>query len=61
MTIHNLEVRLEVEGEGDEAVFGRLFQKYMRLWSREEAEQRTRRRLAERERSLGDRPMEDQV
>ena len=32
ITIHNLEVRFEVEGEGDEAVFGRLFQKNMRRW-----------------------------
>ena len=32
ITIQNLEVRFEVEGEGDEAVFARLFQKHMRRW-----------------------------
>ena len=32
ITILNLEVRFEVEGEGDEAVFARLFQKNMRRW-----------------------------
>jgi hypothetical protein len=32
ITIHNLEVRFEVEGEGDEVVFARLFQKNMRRW-----------------------------
>ena len=34
VTIHNLEVRLEVEGEGDEATFSRYFDKYIRKWSR---------------------------
>ncbi|MBA4033264.1 MAG: hypothetical protein C0480_01475 [Bradyrhizobium sp.] len=32
ITIQNLEVRFEVEGEGDEAVFARMFQKNMRRW-----------------------------
>ena len=32
ITIQNLEVRFEVEGEGDEVVFARLFQKNMRRW-----------------------------
>jgi hypothetical protein len=32
ITIQNLEVRFEVEGEGDEAVFARMFQKSMRRW-----------------------------
>ncbi|MCP4898077.1 MAG: hypothetical protein GY906_13985 [bacterium] len=55
VTIHNLEVRFDIEGEGDEAVFGRLFQKYMRIWRRSESEQQQRSRMAERDRSLGDR------
>ena len=55
VTIHNLEVRLDVEGEGDEAVFVRLFQKHMKRWRRLETEQAARRRMAERDRSLGDR------
>jgi len=56
VTIQNLEVRFDVEGEGDEAVFARLFSKYMRTWHRQQAEQEARHRSAERERSLGDRP-----
>lgn len=56
VTIHNLEVRLEVEGDGDEAVFSRLFNKYMRQWSKEEARLRHDARRAESDRALGDRP-----
>lgn len=55
MTIQNLEVRFDVEGEGDEATFARLFGKYVRVWQRQQAEQETRHRMAERERALGDR------
>lgn len=32
ITIHNLEVRFEVEGEGDDAAFSKLFQQHMRRW-----------------------------
>lgn len=58
VTIHHLEVRFDVEGEGegDEATFGRLFERSMRKWRRLESEQEQRRRMAERDRSLGDRP-----
>ncbi|MEX3788819.1 putative phage tail protein [Paraburkholderia sp. BR14374] len=59
ITIHNLEVRLDVEGDSDEAVFARLFDKYMRQWSRLAEEAKTRQRLAEAHRSLGDRPSTD--
>jgi len=55
-TIHNLEVRLDVEGEGDEAVFVRLFDKYIRKWHRSAEEAKARQRLADEHRSLGDRP-----
>jgi len=54
VTIHNLEVRLEVEGEGDEAVFTRFFDKYIRKWSRLTDEAKARERLANAHRSLGD-------
>ena len=54
-TIHNLEVRLDVEGEGDEAVFLKLFDKYMRKWNRAAEEAKARQRLADENRSLGDR------
>jgi hypothetical protein len=56
VTIHNLEVRLDVEGEGDEAVFARLFDKYIRKWQRVADEARQRQRLANQCRGLGDRP-----
>jgi hypothetical protein len=55
-TIHNLEVRLDVEGEGDEAVFVKLFDKYIRKWNRAAEEAKARQRLADEHRSLGDRP-----
>ncbi len=56
ITIQNLEVRFEVEGSEDEAVFARLFARHMKLWRRQEQEQQARRELAERGRALGDRP-----
>jgi hypothetical protein len=55
VTIQNLEVRLDVEGEGDEAVFSRLFDKYIRKWHRLAEEAKTRQRLVNEHRSLGDR------
>lgn len=55
VTIHNLEVRFDVEGDGDEAVFARLFEKHIRRWSEAECEARERARRSESERSLGDR------
>lgn len=61
VTIHNLEVRFDVEGESDEAVFARLFQKYMRMWRRSESEQQQRSRMAERDRALGDRGSEGEA
>jgi hypothetical protein len=56
VTIHNLEVRLEVEGEGDEAVFSRFFQKYIGKWSRLTEEAKAREHQANQHRSLGDQP-----
>jgi len=55
VTIHNLEVRLEVEGEGDEAVFCRYFDKYIRKWARLHEEARRRQHQTDENRSLGDR------
>jgi len=59
LTIHHLEVRLDVEGEGDEAVFARLFDKYIRRWNRMAEEAKARQRLADAHRSLGDRPPQE--
>jgi len=55
VTIHNLEVRLDVEGEGDEAVFCRYFDKYIRKWAKLQDEARKQQRRSEENRSLGDR------
>ena len=55
VTIQHLEVHLEVEGEGDEAVFVRLFEKNINRWSRLASEQKLRQRRAEEDRSFGDR------
>lgn len=59
VTIQNLEVRFEVEGDSDEAAFVRLFEKYIRQWNRKQQEARERERWASRERSLGDRRDEE--
>lgn len=58
VTINNLEVRFDVEGEGDEAAFARLFEKYANKWGRKQQEAKERERRTERERSLGDRQEE---
>lgn len=54
--IHNLEVTFDVEGEGDAAVFARLFEKHIAAWSRCEEERKKRQRAADAQRGLGDRP-----
>ncbi|HKX30756.1 MAG TPA: hypothetical protein VJ302_23905 [Blastocatellia bacterium] len=59
ITIHNLEVRFEVEGDGDEAAFVKLFEKYVRQWNDQQEESRTRERRAARERALGDQQPEE--
>jgi len=58
ITIHNLEVRFDVEGETDEQTFIRMFDKYIRLWHRQQLEQSARRYASEHDRILGDRPPE---
>ncbi len=56
VTIQNIDVRFDVEGEGDEAVFARLFEKHMKMWRRMEDEAQQRKRMADADRRLGDRP-----
>jgi hypothetical protein len=58
VTISNLEVKFDVEGEGDEATFARLFEKYVRQWNRKQEEAKERERRGRDERSLGDRQEE---
>lgn len=49
VTIQNLEVQFDVEGEGDEAVFARLFEQHMRRWqaAMQQQQERERRMRAE--------------
>jgi hypothetical protein len=54
VTIHNLEVRFDVEGGRDETVFARLFERHIAAWCRQERQAEQRRRLSERDRALGD-------
>ncbi len=56
VTIQNLEVHVDVAGGGEDATFVRLFNRYIKLWSEQEARQKHRARKAAEERSLGDRP-----
>ena len=56
LTIHHLEVRFDVEGEGEEAAFVRLFEKHMKVWRRIEREQEQQHRMLQEERALGDAP-----
>ena len=60
VTIHNLEVRFDVDGEDDEAVFARLFEKHIGRWSRAAAELKERERRFEAERRLGGHGAEDE-
>jgi len=61
VTIHNLEVRFDVEDGDDDAAFARLFEKYVRQWNRKQEEVKERELRAARERSLGDRQEEHQL
>lgn len=51
--IQHLEVTFDVEGEGDAAVFARLFAKHAEDWSRREEEKQRRQQAAEARRRLG--------
>jgi hypothetical protein len=53
VTIENLEVQFDVEGEGDEAVFARLFEQHMRRYSQQDALRRERERRLQAECSIG--------
>ncbi len=55
VSVNNLEVRFDVEGEGDDAAFARLFEKHIKQWSREADEVQQRERRGRNERAVGDR------
>lgn len=50
VTIENLEVRFDVDGESDEVVFARLFERHIRRWhaAAEEGKARAKRMQCER-------------
>ena len=52
VTIRNLEVHLEVDGNDEEAAFVRLFEKHINRWSRARDEHDERRRFIECTRRL---------
>ncbi len=55
VTIDKLEVSFDVEGEGDDATFARLFEKYVRQWNSKQEDARERECRAKNERAFGDR------
>jgi phage tail-like protein len=55
VTIQNMQVRFDVEGESDEHVFARLFHHHIRHWATNDRAQKCRERQDREERSLGDR------
>ena len=52
ITIHNLEVAFDVEGDSDREAFARLFQECIEAWSMQAEEQRQRDMESIDERSL---------
>jgi hypothetical protein len=58
VTIHNLDVRFDEEGEGDEAVFARRYTKYSKRREKEREDENKRHKRADCERSLGDKQEE---
>lgn len=54
VTIKTLEVRFDVEGDSDDEVFARLFNKYIQRWNRLNQEQQSIQRMVSRDRALGD-------
>lgn len=56
ITIENLEVRFDVEGDDDRAAFARLFNEFIKRWAAEAEARRQREQHATRMRDLGRRP-----
>ena len=52
VTIEHLEVRFDVEGESDEVVFARLFERHIRRWHDDMQDRKARGKRLEAERSL---------
>lgn len=60
VTIHHLEVQFDVAGDGDEAVFARLFEQYMRRYRSAEQVQQKREQCMQDDCRLDDQPHGDQ-
>lgn len=54
VTIHNLEVRFEVQANEEEQVFARLFQRNIEQWSQVQQEEALRHRQSKVDGALGD-------
>ncbi|MEV6345882.1 putative phage tail protein [Actinoplanes sp. NPDC051851] len=54
VTIHNLEVRFQVDGD-DHAVFRQLFERHIQAWMRAYEQQCRQSERSRHERALGDR------
>ena len=52
VTIENLEVRFDVDGESDEVVFARLFERHIRQWHADAEERKARGKRMQCERAL---------
>ena len=60
ITIEHLEVRFEVEGNGDDAEFQRRFEHQIRRWHEGVQDERRRRHNAESDRALSGRPVSEE-
>jgi hypothetical protein len=54
LTIHNLEVRFDVEAGDEDTAFGRLFAEHINRWSQRHEAERSRLAELQDERALGD-------
>jgi hypothetical protein len=54
ITIQNLEIRFDVEGDDDRQAFAKLFNEFIKKWSGQAEEHRQREIEASQERSLSD-------
>lgn len=53
ITIQNLDVRFDIEGDDDRQTFSRLFNEFIRRWAAEAEAQKQRELELNRERSIG--------
>ena len=59
ITIHNLEIQFDVEGDEDHEVFAKMFNQLIEQWSRQSERIDERRRQTERQRTLSDQSGDD--